>query len=119
MAATIPLHRSTAEPAGQRGMNELQIGPIVLWRESKWRCEGFWHRSAWTLHLFSGEVLVGEVVSSEAGAMLQAAERWHTMIEHDASAATPARHAGNSRRQGAADRRAVPRGGRRATDRIQ
>jgi len=98
----------------------MAVRPIVLWRTARWYCECGYSPHEWTLRLFVDNVIASECVVDNVAAMVRIAQQWRHAVLSDVSAA-PAEpgsivDAGPDRRENVGERRAVPRGGRRATD---
>ena len=103
-----------------RGSNTVRMAvrPIVLWRTARWHCECGYSPHEWTLRLFVDDVIASECVVDNVAEMVRIAQQWRHAVLSDHSAPNPAASAKPQpdRRQNAEERRAVPRGGRRATD---
>jgi hypothetical protein len=103
--------------SGRRPMITFSVRPNVLWRESGWRCECSHASSRWVGTLY----LEDEIIAQHADglpAVLAMTERWrHAVrtIPNDPNL-TERLRARQDRRENVAERRAVPRGGRRSTD---
>ena len=102
---------------GRRPMITFSVRPHVLWRESGWRCECSHASSQWVGTLY----LEDEIIAQHADgltAVLAMTERWRNAVRtipNDPNL-TERLRARQDRRENVAERRAVPRGGRRSTD---
>ena len=96
----------------------MAVRPIVLWRTERWHCECGYSPHEWTLRLFVDNVVASECVVDNVAGMVRIAQQWRHAVLSDAPAADAAAIAQHQadRRHNAGERRAVPRGGRRATD---
>ena len=94
----------------------MAVRPIVLWRTERWYCECGYSPHEWTLRLVVDNVVASEGVVDHVAGMVRIAQQWRHAVLSDAPAAETAVIAHADRRQNVVERRAVPRGGRRATD---
>jgi hypothetical protein len=96
----------------------MAVRPIVLWRNERWHCECGYSPHEWTLRLFVDNVVASECVVDNVAGMVRIAQQWRHAVLSDGSAAHAAEIALSEvdRRLNPAERRAVPRGGRRETD---
>jgi hypothetical protein len=96
----------------------MAVRPIVLWRTERWYCECGYSPHEWTLRLFVDNVVASECVVDNVAGMVRIAQQWRHAVLSDRAVAEAAEIAQSEpeRRLNPAERRAVPRGGRRATD---
>lgn len=97
---------------------DIYVRQTLLWRASRWHCDCQCDASQWTVRLFVDAILVNELVVDNVRAMLSIAEHWRDGVEGDAAGPQLGQivRLEGDRRQNPPERRAVPRGGRRATD---
>ena len=101
----------------RRPVVRFGVRPHVLWRECQWRCECSYESCRWVGTLYLDDEIVAQHADDLTG-VLATAERWRdavTTIPGDPSL-TKWLRARQDRRGEVAERRAVPRGGRRSTD---
>ena len=95
----------------------MAVRPIELWRSERWHCECGYSPHEWTLRLFVDNVVASECIVDNVAGMVRIAQQWRHAVLSDAPAAdTVGIVQSPDRRQNIAERRSVPRGGRRATD---
>jgi hypothetical protein len=99
-------------------LQEIDVRATLLWRQSRWHCACGRVASRWIAQLYLDDVIVAECAFSLVGPMLRIAQHWHVAVKSNPSALVlvgdgPCE---NERRDHVAERRAIPRGGRRGTD---
>ena len=99
-------------------MIDMHVRPTVLWREARWHCECSAGTALWTLRLFVDDTLASECVVDSAHALLPIAQKWREAVGGHGPGSDLAQILipKADRRQQAPERRAIPRGGRRATE---
>ena len=98
-------------------MLKFHVRSNVLWRECRWHCECGYVSSQWAANLYMDDVIVAECVTDNVRTMLRTAEYWRDAVRSDVSNVELLGLVRSKvERQNTPERRAVPRGGRRAID---
>ena len=99
-------------------LQDFDVRTTLLWRESRWHCACGRVASRWIAQLYLNDVVVAECAFSLAGPMLRIAQHWHVAVKRSPRVLVLVSDVpcDNERRDDVAERRAIPRGGRRGTD---
>ena len=96
---------------------KFEVHSNVLWRESRWVCEYGYESSQWVGTLYLDDEVIAQY-ADRLRAVLEMTQRWRDAVKTIPNDPQLAKWLGarHDRRGAPTNRRAVPRGGRRATD---
>ena len=99
-------------------LQDFDVRTTQLWREAQWHCVCGRVGHRWIAQLYLDDVIVEECAFSLVGPMLRIAQHWHVAVKSNPSDLVLVSDVprDNERRDNVAERRAIPRGGRRGTD---